>query len=628
VAKLNLGAVLSNMAQAATGVMAGQTAAEAELRRRQLEQQERVRQQHQTLLNVLPLLDNASRQRVVGGVLGREANIAAGRPYDYQEPGLPDMSGYRGMFGGGAQTSLPAGDRPSFTSPAAPEMRQPMGPLMSFPIPGLPGVPEGMEPQVPFAMPLGAGATDQVEATQYVTRQAPSKPAAPAPRPGFDVPGIGRLSLKSVDPKEAQAVLKDIGETEKRIFSQAFVKDPNAQASIRSILSRKPKKPVDQWSEEDFSQAQQVAAELNSTVQFMSHRYPEIQMKMDRDETGQIDKDREGLHGYRPDNLQQELIRLKGRARGLMERGNAPVPSWLMAQLDDIDLMEKALASGDKGRAGLILGLIKTELTPKPKDAADPEKAFNDLLSQMPRWAGLAPEAQEPYLRRLRQMGEALGIDPAAIPNSIDRQMSEETKKRLSLAAQSLAYQERHRKFTRQMELRKQGHKEREDAQKEREKSVKLTPAQQAAKERLKAKRSALYQRQAEILKIAPVDLKPGSENAATKRLDEIENQIADVNAEIDRVVGATGKSGAAAPPGGKAATGAMMRGLADPNRPENRKTKPDPKWKTYRFDNPARLAFRKIAYDAAIARGKSPAEAAKWADEKTAGFQPEAKRK
>jgi hypothetical protein len=642
--KLNLGQVLSNMAQATSGMLAGQTAAEQELRRREMEKQERIRQSHATLLNVLPSLDRNSQATLLGGVLGEQDNMAAGRPFDYRAPAPADMSSYQGIFGGGGRAVTPApsgGPMPTDTAMApqgAPV--QGMGPAMTFPLP-LPFLPSpdggdtmGTIP-VPFAMPVGQPQVpgppqgEFTEAEQTVTRRVTPK-APPAPTKGRTISTrFGELSLRGVDPKEARGIVDAIGKSRATAFSSAFVKDPQTQTSLRSILSRVPTKPFDQWDENDLSQARQAQADFDSTVLFLGKQNPQIQGEMDRAEVKQIDSDLGKLSGFRADNLQQELIRLKGRARGLMERGFVQLPSQLMAQLDDIDLMEKALASGDTGKAGLILGLVRQELTPKAKDA-DPLKAFDSLLGQAARWAGVDPATQGVYLKRLKQAAQDAGIDPSIIPNRVEAVMSDESKQRIGLAKDQfkLAQQREARvaaeqKWRRDFDTRKANQQKRAEA-------GNLTETEHKRIGKLEEAREAQYQRKNAILQMAPVDLKPGSDNPATRGISAIDKEIERLNGAIEGILGAAEKrgGGTATPAGGKAKTGAMIRDLADPNRSENQKAKPDPKWKTYRFDNPARLAFRKVAYDAAIARGKSPAEAAKWADEKTAAFQPEAKRK
>jgi hypothetical protein len=646
--KLNLGQVLSNLAQSASGMMAGQAAAEQELRRRQLEQQERQRQFDSTMLNILPSLSRDSQGLVIGKVLGGRANVAAGRPYDYQAPAPVDMSNYQGPFGGGGRAPLPMGGDASAPTEFARFVGGLGGPQVENPpirfalsAPPPPMIPGSLPPvSTPMAGEAGVGSMPvpptvppHTERIAPVSAAAPPPAAPPAPpKPSgrtFNVPGFGELSLRGVDPKEAKGIVDAIGKSRATAFSSAFVKDPQTQTSLRNILSRVPTKPFDQWDENDLSQARQAQADFDSTVLFLGKQNPQIQGEMDRAEVKQIDSDLGKLSGFRADNLQQELIRLKGRARGLMERGFVQLPSQLMAQLDDIELMEKALASGDTGKAGLILGLVRQELTPKPKDA-DPLKAFDSLLGQAARWAGVDPATQGVYLKRLKQAAQDAGIDPSIIPNRVEAVMSDESKQRIGLAKDQfkLAQQREARvaaeqKWRRDFDTRKANQQKRAEA-------GNLTETEHKRIGKLEEAREAQYQRKNAILQMAPVDLKPGSDNPATRGISAIDKEIERLNGAIEGILGAAEKrgGGTATPAGGKAKTGAMIRDLADPNRSENQKAKPDPKWKTYRFDNPARLAFRKVAYDAAIARGKSPAEAAKWADEKTAAFQPEAKRK
>lgn len=533
---------LAAFAQTATGMLQGQAAAETERRRRQLEQEDRVRQFHSTLLQLAPQLDQGSRETLFGRVLQQQGNIAQGRPLDYVEPSQINAATYRGPLGGGQPlTPSPA------EAPAPAEPRQALGPLMTLPLP-LPGLPSpdagdtmGTVP-VPFTVPLG-----QPSPPSPPRAAAPKPVAAPAPSakkpPGFEVPGIGRLSFRGVDPKEAKGVLDAISKSRERAFSQAFVKDPAVQANLRGILSRVPQKPVDQWSEEEFAQAKQAQADFDSAVLFLGRQNPQIQMDLDRAEVGQIEKDIPKLSGFRADNLQQELFRLLDRSRGLQERGLVQIPAALAANLDDIQLMRDSLARGDKQQAGLVLGLVRTELTPKPKDA-DPYKALDRLLVQAPRWAGLDPQAQQVFIRRARQAAQDAGLDPSVIPDRIDAVMSEEARKRLGISSGQLALAQKREKrqaeeqaWRRGFDVRKERRMERQARLAQAAKEGQLTQQERARVTELQKKRDNLEQRLKTLQDKYFTDIDVGGENPMKARATSIEQEIDTIDGQIGAII-------------------------------------------------------------------------------------------
>lgn len=604
-AKLDFGRVLMNLAQTAVGMQQGQIAGQEELRRRQVQQQEiereQQRQRQATLLSLLPQLGRSSQELVIGHVLGGGAtpqNIAGYRgplgggqafqpqmgneaPTEFAQfvgglPG-PEAIGQTGAapstpgamaapepppslrgVTGAAPTTLPPGAwQARFTGQTPPERDLLPRPPMPAP-PGAAVVPTEAQPRIAPHTERMAREPQAAEVPGAVVT-----PASLARERGVYVPGIGTLSLRGVDPKEVKGVLDAIGKTRERVFSQAFVKDPNTQATLRSIIARTPKKPVGEWTEDDFEQAKQVQSDLESTALFLGRQNPQIQMELDRAEATQFEKDFPRLSGFRADNLQQELFRIADRATGLRDRGLVQIPSWLAANMDDIALMRDRLAKGDKPGAGLILGLIKQELTPRAKDA-DPIKALDTLLGQAPRWAGLDPAAQQVFLRRARQAAQDAGLDPSVIPDKLEAVMSDEARERLGISRDQLRLaQQREKRVaaaeTQRLALAERNQKrlEAQDRLRLRKQSGNLTEAEQKRVGKIEAARKAQYDRRNDILSKMPVDLAPGTTNPATRAIEKIDKEIDRLNGAIEAILGTAEKRG-----GG---TGAPKTGAESP---------------------------------------------------------------
>lgn len=653
-AKLNIGQVLANLAQTQAGMMAGKLAGEQEMHRRQMEQGDRVRQQHATMLSMLDKLDPAGQRTLLSGIFREQENLASGRPFDYGQ--AQPLPGDRSPFSAWQDAPAPATLSPG--QPQAPSAAPP-GEFAQF-VQGLPlqttpappaGVPMPSQPGAKLSparllqppRPGGAGQVTPPHTERLApptlphyeeTPQAVAVAAKPKPTPAAARPAIpsrfGDLALRGVDPKEAQRVSDEIGRRWTQIQQTSFIKDPNTQAALRSYYQQKPTKPVSQWTEEDVAQAQRALQGMNDTAAFHTSTNARFQNEMDQAEVKQIERDLPKLSGYRADNLQQVLIGLGKRARGLVERGTAMVPSQLMAQLDDIDMMEQALAAGDKQQAGLILGLIKTELTPKPKDV-DPYKALDTLLGQAPRWAGLDPKAQQVFIRRARQAAQEAGLDPSVIPDKLEAVMSDEARQRLGISRGQLD-------LAKKRETRlagEQAWRRRFDERKEQQRQLKekeggnLTEADQKRVGRLEAARDAMYQRKNKILEMAPVDLKPGSENAATKGIGSIDREIERLNGEIETILRGAERRGKARG-SGAAGGGLTPEGLAktqppgaplstDPSKP-TKLGAPARKWA---IGNEGRLQIKQRMYNRYRKEGYSEAEARKFAEEDAASQRP-----
>jgi hypothetical protein len=574
-------------------MMQGQNLAQQELQKRQLQRQEQQRAYGKHLLSILPQLNPASQEQALGFVTGMEGAFAAGKPFQFQPmpttqpaltPGVAPMQ--EGAFSQIPEAMMPgsSGIVPSAPAPspaATPALGQALSPerasVYGFAAPwqGLGRqVPQGAVPAIGTALTQGVATPEQIAAMSTsgatpVPYQPPSPAAAPtAPRGrGFEAPGLGRLTLRGVDPKEAQRALEEIGKTRTQIFSQAFIKDPNTQSAVRSILARVPKKPIEQWTEEEFNQVKQAQSDLDSTIAFLSRGNAQVQMGLDQAEVKQIGTDLGKLPDYRADNLRQELIRLKGRAKGLMDRGMVQVPSQLMAQMDDIEMMEQALAEGTpegKQRAGLILGLIRTELTPKPKDKEDPVGHFEKLLGQAPRWANISPAGQRVFFNRLRQAAEAAGMDPKDVPDSIQALMRPGESDRLKLAAQREKRLANEQMWRRRFDEGKERRLREKDRLDRASKVGELTQQERARVIDLQKKRDNMELRLNTLQEKAYTDIESlaDEDNPLVPRARQLEKNIGTINDKIRDVIEKRWRPGMPDKPKG----GAKGSAIVDPS--------------------------------------------------------------
>jgi hypothetical protein len=422
VAKLNLGQVLSNMAQATSGMLAGQTAAEQELRRREMEKQERIRQSHATYLNVLPSLDRQSRMLLLGGILPEIDNMAAGREFDYKAPAPVDMSSYQGIFGGGGRTPAPApmaptmtGDRPMVGESAFPQGPpapvQPMGPAMSFPLFGIPGVPPELAPQVPFAMPLGQPQVPmqqlpvaKVEAPQSVTVKARPRPQtapAPAPRPGIQT-RFGTLSMRGVDPKEAKGVYDSI-DRDLRDLTTLYASNPEVMKQVVQLAAGRPTKIPE--TPEEFSAAQQFrTAMLGATAGLKAYAPAGADYKA---RVEGLTKGMERLPYLSDTDITGGVLQLWDEREALEKesKGRAIVPGPLIGQRKNIEEIRAALARGDDAQAARLSRSVAASVQ-SPLKPEEKRKAINDFLGAL---KDLAPDqASDPNVQR--QLAQQFGV--------------------------------------------------------------------------------------------------------------------------------------------------------------------------------------------------------------------------
>lgn len=402
---------IAGLTAATSGQLQGQMLAEQELQRRQQQTLDREEGYDRYIAGIIPQLDDASRQKALAGLTARHAARARGQSGGQVQEPLYQQFG-RQLDQIGARTGAPATSPVAPMSPVAQQpVAQPMVPLAPaaspLPPPMSPDVtamlnqqqvfdpnawssfnaatqpPTQQPPMVPAGTPVPA-APRAVPLTQPpggvpFGRRPVTPPAAPsaapptAPPPGrsFDAPGFGTLTLRGVDPKQAEELRKRV--EEKRRSLRNYVPGSETEKSyISGLLGQ----PIDLNTEEGFKKAEELERDIDRQSGATGAQAQRLQRSDFKDRATALQKQVGDLPTLSEEDALYNIPLLYAEAAELRKtKGSHPVVTGKLAgQGRNIEAMQAALAKGDEETARryarLIQGSMSSKLSPSQEQAA------------------------------------------------------------------------------------------------------------------------------------------------------------------------------------------------------------------------------------------------------------------